>query len=395
MIGKIIDFIIGKASFVITVKDPHDVAVFNILRESGFYGCRVSQGKITFSCDCEKAKEISKNLDALEVPYEKSVSGLVYYVKRLFFRPGLSVGVAGALLLNALFTSTVWNIDIRGNSTVSDADIMRGLYKLGVYEGVKKSDVDIKSLTRDYMLTDDRLSFMHMNINGVRATVEVAEAVKKSQSGNDKKEVCNIVARCDGVITRMDVYSGGREVENGQSVVKGQLLISSFFETRTVGHLLRRAKGTVFARTEPVFEMRIPKKKFTRSHTGEKTRRSISFLNFSLPLDGENVVFDEKSVCLETEKKPMYLFGMLNIPITLVSEKFGYSEFLPEKRTENEARGMFEREYEVWKKSFSESGEILSCEQEMLEEDDCFVFVCRLSCIESIGFDKPFEIREN
>ena len=395
MIGKLIDFMIGKASFVINIKDPHDVAVFNILRESGFYGCRVSQGKITFSCDCEKAKEISQSLDSFEIPYEKSMSGLWYYVKRLFSRTGLLAGVAGAIVLNTFFASLVWDIDIHGNTSVSDADIMRGLYRLGVYEGCAKRNVDIKSLTRDYMLGDDRLSFMHMNINGVRATVEVAEAVKKSQNGNDKKDVCNIVARCDGVIDRIDVYSGGREVENGQSVVKGQLLISSFFETRTVGHLLRRAKGTVFAHTEPVFEIHIPKQKYLESPKSKKTRRSLSFLNFSLPLDGENVVFDEKKVDLETEKTPLYIFGMLKVPVTLVSESFGYSEVLGDKRTKEEARVIFQNEYENWKKSFSENAQILSSEENMHENEDFFVFVCRLSCIESIGIDKPFEIREN
>ena len=73
MIGKIVDFIIGRASFVITAKDSHDVAVLNLLRDIGFYGCRVSQGKKTFSCDCEKARGISKQLDALGVPYELDV----------------------------------------------------------------------------------------------------------------------------------------------------------------------------------------------------------------------------------------------------------------------------------------------------------------------------------
>jgi similar to stage IV sporulation protein len=289
----------------------------------------------------------------------------------------------------------VWNIDIRGNQVISDQEILRGLYKFGVYEGCHKGDVDIKSLTRDYMLSDDRLSFMHMNINGINATVEVAEAVKKTENTNDKKEVCNIVARCDGVIVRMDVYSGGREVENGQSVVKGQLLISSFFETRTVGHLLRRAKGTVFAITEPVFEMRIPKSKFVESKSETKTKRSASFLNYSLPLDGENAVFGEKKVQLETKQTPLYLFGALKMPITLVLENYNYFDYSCCELSLQEARSIYEKEYARWKKSFSENAQILSYDEKMYEEDGCFVFVSRHSCIESIGIDKPFEIREN
>jgi hypothetical protein len=74
------------------------------LRDIGFYGCRVSQGKITFSCDCEKARGISKQLDALGVPYELDVVGVAYYVKKLFSRFGILVGVFGALLLNGFFS---------------------------------------------------------------------------------------------------------------------------------------------------------------------------------------------------------------------------------------------------------------------------------------------------
>ena len=395
MIGKIVDFIIGRASFVITAKDSHDVAVLNLLRDIGFYGCRVSQGKITFSCDCEKARGISKQLDALGVPYELDVVGIAYYVKKLFSRFGILAGVFGALLLNGFFSDIIWHIDVRGNKNISDEDILRRLNDFGVYEGCRKSDMDIKSLSRDYMLSDDRVSFMHMNVNGINAVVEVAESVKKSGTENDKKAPCNIVAKCDGVVTRMDVYSGGREVENGQSVVKGQLLISSFFETRTVGHLLRRAKGTVFANTEPVFEMRIPKNKYVIRSSTQKNKRSVSFLNYSLPIDGGTFMLRDEKVKLKTNRKPVFLIGNLLLPVTLEEEKYTLCTYGKKEREFSEAQRIFEIEYENRKKDFLNNGQIVSDEIETYEENGFYVFVCRLSCVENIGIDKPFEIREN
>ncbi|MBE6572146.1 MAG: hypothetical protein E7656_07865 [Ruminococcaceae bacterium] len=395
MIGKIVDFIIGRASFVITAKNSHDVAVLNILRESGFYGCRVSQGKITFSCDCEKARGISKKLDALGVPYDLDMVGIVYYAKRLLSRVGVLAGVIVAVLLNGFFSDIIWHIDVRGNKNISDDDILRRLYGFGVYEGCRKSDIDIKSLTRDYMLSDDRVSFMHMNVNGTNAVVEVAEGVKKGKTENDKKAPCNIIAKCDGIVTRIDVYSGGREVENGQSVVKGQLLISSFFETRTVGHLLRRAKGTVFANTEPVFEMRIPKYKYEACSTWQEKKRSVSFLDYSLPIDGGTLVMREEKTQLETHRKPVFLIGNLLLPLTLEEENYTLQEYEQKERTLSEAQKIFDNEYKSWKSEFLKNGQILSDEIEEYEQDGFYVFVCRLSCIENIGIDKPFEIREN
>lgn len=395
MIGKIIDFFIGKALFVITVKDSHDVAVLNILRERGFYDCSVQEQKITFACDCAKAKGISKNLDELGVPYDKSFTGLVCFVKRFFSRTGLLAGLIAVVILNALFSDIIWEIEIVGNKAVSDEDIMRGLMKFDIYEGSRKSEVDVKALSRDFMQSDDRLSFFHMNINGIKATVEVAEAVKKSPQAPDKKEVCNIVARCDGVIARMDVYSGGREVENGQSVVKGQLLVSSFFETRTAGLLLRRAKGTVLAQTQPCLEIIIPKVKYRKIPEKAKTQTSLSFLNYSIKLDGENVAFEKGNLYVNTQKTPMYLFGFLKLPVCFEKNDYSYSEYVEENRSEQEAKMIFEKEFERLVKRYNQNGEILSHSVETEETEDSYIFVCRLSCIESIGIDKPFEIREN
>ena len=395
MILKIIDFIIGKANFSIKVNDSHDVAVLNILRESGFYDCIAQEEKITFSCACEKSKSISKQLDELGVPYEKNLTGLVCLIKRLFSRTGLLLGILGVIALHTYFSGIVWEIDVVGNKNVSDEDVMRVLLNHRVHVGMPKKDLDIKSLTRDFMQSDSRFSFAHMNVNGIRATLEVAEAVSKSEQKVDKKQVCNIVSKCDGVITRIDVYSGGREAENGQSVVKGQLLISSFFETRTSGLLLRRAKGTAFARTEPVLEMIIPKKKYekTPAFVGEKTELSI--LDMHIPVSGTNVLHTDERMDMTTQNFPIRLFGVLKIPAVLQKQSFSFYTLTEKERDKNEAQRMFEKELEKARKRYSENGEIIEEHVEMTENENDFVFVCRFSCIESIGIDKPFEIREN
>ena len=218
----------------------------------------------------------------------------------------------------------------------------------------------------------------------------------KPEKRPDKKDVCNIVARCDGVITRLDVYSGGREVENGETVVKGQLLISSFFETRLSGYLLRRAKGSAFAKTSPVFEMHIPKEYAKETEDMQiHEKNTLSVLDFSFLLDGGNALLNKRCVSLEKTSKRLSLFGIIQTPVYIENEKYTVCGTERVKRTKKEAQSIFDSQYSEWKKSFSQEAEILSEDFLFEETNDEYIFSCYLSCIENIGVDKPFKIGEN
>jgi similar to stage IV sporulation protein len=204
----------------------------------------------------------------MNIKHTSKTVGLFYTINSLKYRLGIVVSVALCVALHMFFSGIIWEINVVGNEIVTEEEIRSDLRSMGVYEGCSKKKINIPKLTMEYMLKDDRFSFVHLNINGTSGILKVAERTK-NQKSPDKKEVSNIVAKCDGIITRLDVYSGGREVENGETVTKGQLLISSFFETRLSGYLLRRAKGAAFAKTFPVFEMHVPKE--YKKETGTST----------------------------------------------------------------------------------------------------------------------------
>lgn len=393
--GKIIDFIIGKASFEITLRDPRELSVLNYLRKTGFYDCRMTGGKLVLSCGCGDVKTITARLSEMGIDYHLRLYGLVPLLRRVFRRCGIPCAVAACFLLHAAASSVVWRIDISGNETISEKEVRDRLYAFGVYEGCRKSSIDIRRLSMDYLLADDRVSFMHLNLNGTTAHVKISERTDPPKRETDKKEVCNIVAKCDGIISRIDVYSGSAAVKNGQLVTKGQLLISSFFETRMSGYLLRRAKGTVFAETSPTFEMTVPKTAFRANTAREETKRSLHMLSAALPLDFGSLRCRGKIAKRETEIKHLSLFGLLPLPAFFVTERYTFSEITPYERTIDEAQALFEKKYAAWRASFSESAEIISEEKSVQETDDMYHFLVRLSCVENIGVDKPFEIREN
>ncbi|MBE6623072.1 MAG: hypothetical protein E7621_02685 [Ruminococcaceae bacterium] len=394
-LGKIIDYIIGKALFEIYLSDPKEAAVLNLLKKSGFYDCRVTGEKINLSCSCSDAKVIDETLNEMNIKHNFRTVGLFYTLSNLKYRLGAVAAIALCICMHTYFSGMIWEISVVGNESVSADEIRTKLHSLGVYEGCRKKNINIPKLSMEYMLQDDRFSFVHLNINGTTGVLKVSERTK-SEKKPDKKEVSNIVARCDGVITRLDVYSGGREVENGETVVKGQLLISSFFETRLSGFLLRRAKGVAFAKTSPTFEMHIPKEYAKKDNDGKiYEKNTLSVLDFSFLLDGANVLLNEKSITLEKSYDRISLFGLVETPVYISTEKYTVCKTEKVKRTKKEAQSIFDKEYEKWKDSFSQDAEILSENFLFDETEKEFIFISNLSCIENIGVDKPFKIGEN
>lgn len=394
-LGKIIDYIIGKALFEIYLSSPKEAAVLNLLKKRGFYDCRVTGEKINLSCSCSDAKVIDETLKEMGIKHSFRSVGLFYTLSNLKYRLGAVAAIILCICMHTFFSGMLWDIKVVGNESVSSDEIRTRLLSMGIYEGCPKKNINIPKLSMEYMLKDDRFSFVHININGTTGVLKVSERTKPEKRP-DKKDVSNIVARCDGVITRLDVYSGGREVENGETVVKGQLLISSFFETRLSGFLLRRAKGVAFAKTSPTFEMHIPKEYAKKKDDGKiYEKNTISVLDFSFLLDGANALLNEKSITLEKTQEKLSLFGLLETPVYMSTEKYTVSKTEKVKRTKKEAQSIFDKEYAVWKEGFSQDAEILSEDFLFEETEKDFIFICNLSCIENIGVDKPFKIGEN
>ncbi len=394
VLGTIIDYIIGKALFEIYLTDPRQTAVLNLLKKNGFYDCRVVGEKISLSCSCSDARVIQKELKAMDIKHTMRLFGLSHTLSLLKYRIGLPIAIVLCFIMHFLFSGMLWKINIVGNEDVSEKEIRSQLYALGIHEGSVIRNINIPKLTMQYMLSDDRFSFVHLNINGTSGTFKVAERVKPPKTP-DKKEVCNIVAKCDGIIERLDVYSGGREVENGQTVVKGQLLISSFFETRLSGHLLKRAKGTALAKTFPVYEMYIPKKHIKENGNIKLfEKRYFSILGISVPIDGLNISFDTKSFDTEIAKKRLTMFGYIDTPVFLCTEKYTVKETEEEQRTQENARRLFDKSYAQWKMDFLKNAEILDENISFSETDEVFVFTAKLCAAENIGVEIPFEISE-
>ena len=91
----------------------------------------------------------------------------------------------------------IWDIDIVGNETVSDSEILDALSECGVYIGANWTGFNSDMIRSRALELMPQLSFITVNVHGSRATVIVRERIEPPalESGTGTRDM---VARRSG-----------------------------------------------------------------------------------------------------------------------------------------------------------------------------------------------------
>jgi len=156
----------------------------------------------------------------------KKKMGLPIILKKYKKRYFMFSGCILFLLVMILSSQFIWSVEITG---VKNADITEireiledsGVY-VGAFKGKSKSAKEIKNILLNRV---DNISWAWVYLKGTKAVCVVYEdsvPVKALEDG----EPCNVVASRDGIIKRIIARNGIRKVASGETVLKGDVLIS-------------------------------------------------------------------------------------------------------------------------------------------------------------------------
>ncbi len=208
--------------------------------------------------------------------------GFPFWIKPLRHRGGLLLGILLFLVILQSLSSRVWVVEVVGNKQVSENEILQTLETLGVGEGTVFSTIDIPALQLETLQKLPWLTWLAVNQTGSTLTVEVRE--RQPSTPIQETAPSNVVSTHDGVIVNLHVESGQAAVKVGDAVTKDSLLISGVVDSK-VGPLLKRAVGTVTARTKESITVTVPLVQ-TVTDYAPKTVEELSFhlLGFTVPL---------------------------------------------------------------------------------------------------------------
>ncbi len=245
---------------------------------------REEDGTLYFTLAC-------KDFSRLREPAFRTATRLHILKKRGLFmvmRPyrrrwGLALGLGLFLGFILYCSGFVWRVEVLGCEETSSTQVMEDLKELGLYVGCRRS-IDVGPIENRYLTGNQKLSWMSINIKGTTAYVEVKEAGQHPQM-EDPTIPSNIYAGRDGVIVSIRDYGGTRQVQAGEPVLAGDLLVSGDWTDKYGVRRLSRSIATVLASTKRETEVTVPLSEEIRQKNGKKRIFfAISFGKYKFPL---------------------------------------------------------------------------------------------------------------
>lgn len=315
--------------------------------------------------------------------------GIYYDLTRLIHRKMLLFGM-GILVLTALFLPTrVLFVSVEGNDRIPTNKIISAAEESGIHFGASRRYVRSEKVKNTLLDKIPQLQWAGVNTNGCTAVISVRERADSpaTQGGGS---VSSIVADRDGYILSCVVTQGAAKIQPGQSVLKGQILISGYTECG-ICIQATQARGEVIAQTIRELTVAAPSKCEKRAGIAKKHRR------VSLLFGKKRIFFWKGSGISDTGCGRMYkqyeltLPGGFRLPIALCVDTY-QSYHLSEGETEISSLEAFARSYLTSKMV---SGQILSSTEKNQRSGDKLLYKGRYVCTESIGKVKEEQIGES
>lgn len=227
-----------------------------------------------------------------------------------------------------ILSQYIWSIEIIGSKITNETEIIAALREIGIYEGVRSTDISPKTDRELLLLKLDTLSWCSLNVEGSRLTVNVSEITEKESA----KTPANLVAEYDGIITKINVTSGSCLVKVGDTVAEGEVLVSGIIEN-TDGTKFAASSGEIIAEIQKEFTLSDSFKQSYTYPTGKvKQKRVLEIFTLKIPLylGKETETAETRSSLIKTR-----LFGQ-NLPIKIHEKEFTFTKTATKTLTEAE-----------------------------------------------------------
>jgi similar to stage IV sporulation protein len=221
--------------------------------------------------------------------------GLPFLIMKLSRRKGFAIGAILFSVILYLLSSFVWFVNVTGCDKMSPDTILEFIAKQGVKAGVLRREVDSTSLGRAILAEFPGLAWVGVHIKGTTVNIEVAEkTLPQARSG-----ITHLVAAEDALVTNMIVLAGEPLVSEGDTVAKGQMLVTGIIISpygyedtdRDKRHVIN-AKGVVIGRVWRTYQGVLELVQEFETETGrvEKAGR-LSFGPYELRIGPESAPF--------------------------------------------------------------------------------------------------------
>lgn len=361
----------------------YDIVLWNItICEKDVYRCCIRL------CDFTKIRPLcrkTKTRVRIEHRY-----GLPKYYKR-YYKRIVFLLASCAMLFGIYWCSTfIWNIEIIGNSFISDENICRFLSKSDIGCGVKKTHIDTDKLELALRKNYAQIIWSSAYMDGTTLVIYVKEQIKNEQNNSLDSDSCtDIVAAKNATVASIITREGTPLVKAGDEVLRGDLLVSGVSDIlddngEILCSIYDQADADIMGYVDYYFSKSIPMTSILSIYRDEiTTNYFLRFGNHYFTLPNKKVPYED--YCIIRDYKQLKITDYFYLPVY-----FGKTQYV--KRTPgvynialSRAKEIAKEEFMVFIKNLEENGVSIIDKNVMIKEmGNCYEVTGHVYALESI-----------
>ncbi len=246
-----------------------------------------------------------------------SKHGLPFALLPYRHRVGFALGFICFCLTIWTMSNFIWIVEFPEADEELTAKLQSASYEAGIHPGRLRSSLDGEALSNLLEANVSELSWASVNIFGSRLFVDIREYEDFPEKPALDKP-CNLVASKGGVVVDINPQRGFVEVQKGDVVAPGDLLISGVVDDAMGSVSLVHAMGTVTARTDYRFTETVPFEQTEPLTTGRSlTVRRLILFGIELPL---YIGHEPEGQFVKSRTQSSLKIGSRELPVTYVEE---------------------------------------------------------------------------
>ncbi|MCI5752406.1 MAG: sporulation protein YqfD [Oscillospiraceae bacterium] len=389
---ELFDYITGYARLRADSPDGTDktaVLADKLAQSIKFKGLSTSKGSLYVTVrksDEKYATELAGSVGMTAKVVSKH--GMGYFFQRYSKRIGIPIGAAIAIVIILFLSNIVLSIEISGNETITDDEIMTMLSDTGITYGTFIPSVNFRKAEKELLISSDKIAWASLRRSGFRVIAEISE-MSEVPRVYSKNQPSNIVSMYDAQITSIKVYSGMLMPMMGDTVRSGEILISGVVSKKFEGTYNVRAMGEIRGQYRKEVSFTQPYEDTVKLAGESFSNRYLKIFGKSFSLPGNEKLPEKYEFTRDTEYVD---FLSLTLPVAVTTVDI--MPFTEENITysQGQAEELIAEKISDYEKNFLTDGDIEVIEKSVERTaDETAVTVTVSYLLEgNIGIEKPF-----
>lgn len=308
-------------------------------------------------------------------------TGICFLLLPYKHRYGIFAGIAAFALLLVLSQFVVWDIRFFECTPQQESILRHSLYEKGICEGSIVTKKQLEKVREELVIENSQFGWLTLNYIKGRIVIEKTDVTPKPNIFS--KNITNIVAAYDGIVRKIDVSGGFLQVCEGQSVAKGDVLVSGLRKDLAGNIQKTHAEGKIYAEIEQTYEYS-QSLNFSKALPVNKSKSyyELRAFNMCLPL------FSQIKTPPESEQRlfryPLSVFGF-RLPATIYEYEVRQTQLTQINLTQEQAVHIARRKvYDTIYESLPEV-QILSASESVEAFENKIVFRLKINAKANIS----------